>query len=76
MSKVGEGIGENQIILKNKAGESVKNHPSHIASSQKDVSINKDLNTLLSSSSQKDLDIEKSSQPGAQNIGGSHKLNL
>ena len=70
VSKIGEGIGENQRTLKNKVGEGVKNQPSHDASSQKDVSINKELNTLLSSSSQKDLDIEKSSQPGAQNIGG------
>ena len=44
------------------------NQPNHDVSSQKDTSINIETNILLSTSSQKDLDIEKSSQPGAQNI--------
>ena len=69
MSKSGERIGEIQRTLKNKAREGVINQPSHAASSQKDVSINMETNTLLSTSSQKDLDIEKSSQPGAHNTG-------
>ena len=79
VSKIGEGIGENQRTLNIKAGEGVTNQHNHSASSKKDVRINKETNTLLSTSSQKDLDIEKSSQPGAQNIvggGGTHKLNL
>ena len=66
----GEGIGENQQTLKNNSGESVINQPNHVVSSQKDVNINKETNTLLSTSSQKDLGIEKNSQPGAQHIGG------
>ena len=48
----------------------MKNLPSHATSSQKDVSISKEINTTLFTSSQKDLDIEKSSHPGAQLIGG------
>ena len=32
--KDGEGIGENQVTQKNKAGESVINQPSHVATSQ------------------------------------------
>ena len=63
VSKFGEGIGENQETLQDKAGEGVNNQPSHVVSSQKDASINIEINTLLSTSSQKDLDIEKSSQP-------------
>ena len=74
VSSVGEGIGELQRTLENKEGEGVKNLPSHATSSQKDVSINMKINTILSTSSQKDLDIEKSSNPGAQNTrGGGHK---
>ena len=69
VSKIGEGIEENQKTLKDKAGEGVINQPSHAAFSQKDTSINMETNIILSTSSQKDLDIEKSSQPGAQNIG-------
>ena len=42
------------------------NQLSHAAFSKKDASINKETNTLLSTSSQKDLGIGKSSQPGAQ----------
>ena len=48
----------------------MKNLPCHATSSQKDVSINMEINTTLSTSSQKDLDIEKSSNPRAQNTGG------
>ena len=70
VSKIGERIGENQTNLKNKEGEGMKNQPNHVASSQKGVSINKETNTTLSTSSQKDLDIEKSSYPGAQNTEG------
>ena len=65
----GEGIGEHQRTLKDKEGEGVTNFPSHATSSQKDVSINMEINTILSTSSQKDFDIEKSSNPGAQNTG-------
>ena len=61
--------GKNQRTLKNKVREGVINQHSYNASSQKDVRINKETNTLISTSSQKDLDIEKSSQPEAQNIG-------
>ena len=70
VKSVGEGMGEHQRTPKNKEGESVKNLPSHATSSQKDVSINMEINTILSTSSQKDLDIEKSSNPGAQNTKG------
>ena len=71
VSSAGEGLGENQRTLKNKEGEGVKNLPSHAISFQKYVSINMEINTTLSTSSQKDLDIEKSSNPGAQNtLGG------
>ena len=70
VSKTGEGIGKNQTTLKNKEGEGVKKQPSHATFSQKGVSINKETNITLSTSSQKDLDIEKSSYPGVQNIGG------
>ena len=79
VSSAGEGIGEHQRTLKNKVGEGVKNLPSHATSSQKYVSINMEINTTLFTSSQKDLDIEKSSNPGAQNTvcvwggGGGHK---
>ena len=44
-------------------------HPSHDAPSQKDACIDKETNTLLSMPSQKGLDIENSSQPGAQYTG-------
>ena len=47
----------------------MKNQPSHVVSFQKDISINKETNTTLSTSSQKDLDIERSSYPGAKNMG-------
>ena len=63
-------MGEHQRTPKDKEGEGVKNLPSHATSSQKDVSINMEINTILSTSSQKDLDIEKSSNPGAQNTEG------
>ena len=59
----GEGIWEHQRTLKDKKGEGVKNLPNYATSSQKVVSINKEINTILSTSSQKDLDIEKSSNP-------------
>ena len=73
MSSVGEGIGEHQRTLEDKEGEGVKNLPSRATSSPKDVSINMEINTILSTSSQKDLDIEKSFNSGAQNTGGSQK---
>ena len=66
---VSEGIGEHQRTLKDKEGEGVKNLFIHSTSSQKDVSINMEINTILSTSSQKHLDIEKSSNPEAQNTG-------
>ena len=72
MKSVGEGMGEHQRTLKDKEGEGVKNLPSHATSSQKDVSINMEINTIISTSSQKDLDIEKSSNLGAQNTEGCH----
>ena len=68
MRKSGEVIRGNQETLKTKEGESVINQPSHVVPSQKDASINMESNTLLSIPSQKGLDIEKSSHPGAQNI--------
>ena len=47
MSKIGEGIGENQRTLKDKEGKGLKNQPKPCyASSQKDVSINKESNTI------------------------------
>ena len=55
VSKIGEGIKKYQRTLKNKVGEGVKNQLSHATSSQKDVSINKESNTFLSTSSQEDL---------------------
>ena len=70
MSSTGEGLGEHQRTLKNNEGDGVKNLPSHATSSQKDVSINMKIKLTLSTSSQKDLDNEKSSNPGAQNPGG------
>ena len=72
VKSVGEGMGEHQRTPKDKEGEGVKNLPSNAISSQKDVSINMEINTILSTSSQKDLDIEKSSNPGAQNTEGGH----
>ena len=45
----------------------MKNLPSQATTSQNDVSINMEINTALFTSSQKDLDIEKSSNPAAQN---------
>ena len=63
--KVGDGIGENQGTQKNMEGESVINHPRHVAASQKVAIIDMDENTLLFIPSQKGLDIEKSSHPGA-----------
>ena len=70
VSKIGEGIRENQLTLKDKEEEGLKTQPSHATSSQKDVSINKESNKFISTSSQNDLDIEKSSYPGAQNTEG------
>ena len=76
VSSAGEGLGEHQRTLKNKEGDGVKNLSTHATSSQKDVSINMEINTTLSTSSQTNLDIEKSSNPGAHNTwgGGSQKL--
>ena len=51
VSKIGEGIVENQRTLKDTVGDGLKNHPNHATCSQKDVSINKESNTLMSSSS-------------------------
>ena len=70
MSKKGEGIWESQTTLKNKEGEGVKSQLRHAISSQKGVNINKETNTILSTFSRKDLDIENSSYPGAQNTEG------
>ena len=68
MRKNGEEIGENQEIQKDKEGECVKNHTSHIVFSQKDARISMEEKTLLSIPSQKGLDIDNSSHPGAHNI--------
>ena len=70
VKSIGEGKGEHKRTPKDKEGEGVKNLPSHATSSQKDVSIYMEINTCLSTSSQKDLDIEKSSNPRAQNTEG------
>ena len=54
VSSVGERIEEHQRTLEDKEGDGVKNLPSHATSSQKDVSINMEINPILSTSSQKD----------------------
>ena len=65
----GEALGENQRTQKDKEWEFVNVQPSHVAPSQKDACINKETNLLLSIPSQKGLNIENNSQPGAQNTG-------
>ena len=63
----GKGKGEHQKSPQNKEGEVSENQPSHPTSSQKDVVINMETNTSLVASSQKDVTIENSSPPRAQN---------
>ena len=69
VSEKGEGTGENQRTQKNKVGEGETNKPSHDVSSQQDIVINMDSNISLSMPSQKGMDIENSTQPGALNNG-------
>ena len=76
VKSVGEEMREHQRTPKDKEGEGVKNLPNHATSSQKDVSINMKINTILSTPSQKDLDIEKSSNPGAHNTEGVTKAKI
>ena len=64
--KIGEGHDENKRNPKNKDGEMSVPKPSHTTVSQQTVVINKEISTSLVSSSQKDVTIEISSQPGAQ----------
>ena len=66
VGKKGEGQGEYQRNPKDKVGEVSVSHPSHTAVSQQTTVLNKDISSLLVSSSQKDVTIETSSQPGAQ----------
>ena len=74
VSNKGEGTGNNQMTQKNKVGEDESKQPCHVVSSQYDTIINKDSNTSLSTSSQKGVDIEKSSQRRARNIEGDTRL--
>ncbi|KAL1811248.1 hypothetical protein ACET3Z_021313 [Daucus carota] len=62
----GEGKGEHKRSPKNKDGEMCVNQPSHSAVSQKTVDVNMELNSSLAASSQKDVAIENSPQPGTQ----------
>ncbi|MGI4673388.1 hypothetical protein ACR2XN_28390, partial [Klebsiella pneumoniae] len=62
----GEGRGEHQVNPKDKFGEKCVNQPSHPTSSQKAVVVEKEISTSLVTSSQKDVTIENSSQPGTQ----------
>ena len=66
----GEGRGENQRSPKNKEGEEIENQPSHSAVSQKTAEVNKELNSSIVTSSQKDAIIENSPQPGTQQKRG------
>ncbi|KAL8091760.1 hypothetical protein AgCh_034135 [Apium graveolens] len=70
VGKTGEGQGKNQRNPKNKDGEHSVPKPSHTTVSQQTVVVNKDKSSILLSSSQKDVTIETSSQPGAQNKRG------
>ena len=70
VKSVGGGMGGHQRTPKNKEGGGVTNLPIHATSSQKDVCINMEINSILSTSSQKDLDIEKRFNPGAENTEG------
>ena len=65
-SELGEGRGEHQENPQNKAGEESESQPSHTTVSQQTVALKRVLSTSLVASSQKDVTIEKSSQPGAQ----------
>lgn len=56
----GERTGEHQRTQKNKVGAGEFVHPSHDASSQKDIIINEEKDTSLFTSSQKDVGIENS----------------
>ena len=62
----GEGRGEHQRNPKNKEGEISVSQPSHPVSSQKDTVVEKEVITSLVASSQKDVAIENSPQPGTQ----------
>ena len=66
----GEGRGEHQRNPKDKVGELSVSQPSHTVSSQKGTAAEKEISSLLVTSSQKDVTIEKSSQPGTQNKRG------
>ncbi|KAL8104410.1 hypothetical protein AgCh_028571 [Apium graveolens] len=70
VGKTGEGQGENQRSPKNKDDEHSVPKPSHTTVSQQTVVVNKDKSSILVSSSQKDVTIETSSQPGAHNKRG------
>ena len=63
----GEGRGDHQANPQNKEGEVSANQPRHPTSSQKDVVINKELNTSLEPYSQKDATTENSSPLRADN---------
>ncbi|KAL8157051.1 hypothetical protein AgCh_001954 [Apium graveolens] len=65
-SKPGEGQGEHKRNPKDKDKEVCVTKSSHTAVSQQTVMLNKDISSLLVSSSQKDVTIETSSQPRAQ----------
>ncbi|KAK1385101.1 hypothetical protein POM88_022836 [Heracleum sosnowskyi] len=62
----GEGRGEHQRNPKDKEGEISVSQPSHLVSSQKDAVVEKEFITSLVASSQKDVAIENSPQPGIQ----------
>ncbi|XP_063949886.1 uncharacterized serine-rich protein C215.13-like [Daucus carota subsp. sativus] len=66
----GEGQGEHKKNPEDKAGEVSDNQPSHSAVSQKTIELNKDSNTSLAASSQKDVAIENSPHPGTQQKRG------
>ena len=68
----GEGKGEHKRSPKNKDGEMCVDQPGHSAVSQKTVDVNMELNSSLAASSQKDVAIENSPQPGTVKKGEGH----
>ena len=66
---IGEGTGDHLRTQKDKVCEGGKMQPGQHVSSQKDTVVNKESNTLLFTSSQKDVNFGNISQPGALNTG-------